>query len=145
MEANKELDMLLSSVIASLHQPVAKATAWSGALAQRLVTSKSQLVDLLKADRSEKAAGRSGSVGWRAVISALSAADIVEVAWPMVEAKLTEMLDKSAAAGCTHQASSDLLPPLRWTRQTFGRSSGRVRNGRDMIRGSRSRTCRRRV
>ena len=55
-----DLDTLTKSVMASLHQPAEKATAWASALNQSLITEKVQLVGLLQFDRTEKEAGRGG-------------------------------------------------------------------------------------
>ena len=43
-----DLDTLTKSVMASLHQPAEKATAWVSALNQSLITEKVQLVGLLQ-------------------------------------------------------------------------------------------------
>ena len=74
--------------MASFGQEESKAVAWTSALAASLVTQQSQLAELLKADRTEKAAARSGSSAWRVVVSALGQANIPEPAWPVLEAKL---------------------------------------------------------
>ena len=81
-----DLDTLTKAVMASLHQPDEKATAWVSALNQSLITEKVQLVGLLQFDHTEKEAGRGGCSAWRVAISALGQAEIGEVAWPVVEA-----------------------------------------------------------
>ena len=71
---------------------------------------------LLKADRTEKEAGRGGSSAWRVVISALGQASISEAAWPVLEAKLIEFLDKdgpAAAPATAPQAAEPLRSPLQ--------------------------------
>ena len=111
--AAPDLDELMKAVMASFNQPEQKAVDWISALADSLVSSKGQLMGLLKADRTEKEAGRGGSSAWRVVISALGQASISEAAWPVLEAKLIEFLDKDgpAAAPATAPRASPRAPP----------------------------------
>ena len=108
------LDALLKTVIGSFNQPETKAITWATALKECFITSQSQLTDLLKVDRTEKEAGRGGSSAWRVVIGALAQADIGEAAWPVIEAKLTELLDKCAAgkAKVAVPSGSSGTPPV---------------------------------
>jgi hypothetical protein len=53
-----DLEAKLTAVLSSLQQPESKAVTWALALAESLVTRLSQVVDLLKADRTDKEAGR---------------------------------------------------------------------------------------
>ena len=71
MAMANDLDALLKTVISTFNLPESNAIDWVTALKSSLITSQSQLIDLLKMDRAEKAAGRGGSSAWRVAISAL--------------------------------------------------------------------------
>ena len=116
MATASTIDAMAKAVMASFGQEESKAVAWTSALAASLVMQQSQLADLLKADRAEKAAGRGGSSAWRVVVSALGQANIPEPAWPVLEAKLIQLLDGSfpaAVAAPSPLSSSGGSPPLQ--------------------------------
>jgi hypothetical protein len=60
--------------------------------------SKRDLINMLRLDRSEKAAGRdAGAEAWSNAIGALQSAGIPKSAWAMIEGRLVLELDKDSA------------------------------------------------
>jgi hypothetical protein len=96
--AESDLLPLLSTVLGAFHQTPDKAQLWADGLKDLWMLSKRDLINMLRLDRSEKAAGRdAGAEAWSNAIGALQSAGIPKSAWAMIEGRLVLELDKDSA------------------------------------------------